>query len=175
VKWSGNLPAVFDTALLPATQPFGYGGATRATYELVADYPPTAQRQRFEDEQNAVLPVATKQDPSLHQGDQVQYDTLTFTRTITLTDLYDLKAERDVHIYANPLPIFGTVSTTLEVHVNGQLVGNDDSIRGKGDMETTLTSLAERQLLQPSNVVQARYKLDRWKDGGVFNNAGPAD
>jgi hypothetical protein len=78
VKWLGDLPAVFDTALLPATQPYGYGATTRAAQELVAGYPPTAQRQRFTDEQDAVLPVGrtlpTRQDPSLHQGAAVQYD-----------------------------------------------------------------------------------------------------
>jgi hypothetical protein len=80
-----------------------------------------------------------------------------------------------VHIYANPLPIFGTVSATLQLFLNGKPVGTDDSIRGKGILETTLTALAERQLLQPGDVVQARYKFDRWKDGGLFNNTGPVD
>ena len=179
VTWSGNLPAVFDTALLPATQPYGYSDATRAAHELVAGYPPAAQRQRFTDEQDAALPVGrvlpTKQDANLHQGAAVQYDSVTFTRTITLTGFYDLRADQDVHIYANPLPIFGTVSATLQLFVNGQPVGTDDSIRGKGTLDTTLTALAERQLLQPGDVVQARYKFDRWKDGGLFQNTGPVD
>jgi hypothetical protein len=179
VKWNGNLPAVFDTALLPATQPYGYSDTTRAAHELVAGYAPAAQRLRFTDEQDAVLPVGrvlpTKQDPSLHQGAAVQFDSVTFTRTITLTGFYDLKAEQDVHIYCNPLPIFGTVSATLQLFLNGQPVGTDDSIRGRGVLETTLTALAERQLLQPGDVVQARYKFDRWKDGGLFNNTAPVD
>lgn len=38
-----------------------------------------------------------------------------------------------------------------------------------------MTALAERQLLQAGDVVQARYKFDRWKDGGILSNAGPAD
>jgi hypothetical protein len=174
VKWSGELPAIFDTALLPATQPYGYSDTTRAAHELVAGYPPTAQRQRFTDEQDAVLPIGhtlpTKQDPSLHQGAAVQYDSVAFARTITLTGFYDLKAEQDVHLYCVDLPTFGEVSATLEVHVNGQLVGNDDSIRGRGNLETTLTALGERQLLQPGDVVTARYKFDRWKNA---LNAGP--
>jgi hypothetical protein len=174
VKWSGNLPAAFDTALLPATMPYGYSDVTRAAHELVAGYPATAQRMRFEEEQNAVLPVShtlpTRQDADLHQGAEVQFDTVTFTRTITLTGFYDLKAEQDVHIYCNGI-LPGEVSATLEVRVNGQPVGNDDFIRGGGNLEATLTALAERQLLQPGDVVQARYKFDRWKSGGV----GPFD
>lgn len=63
------------------------GGGLRAARE--------GQRLRFDDEQNAALPVGrvlpTKQTPSLHQGSAVQYDTVTFTRTITLTGFYDLK------------------------------------------------------------------------------------
>ena len=119
--------------------------------------------------------LSTKQDPSLHRGSEVQYDMVTFTRTITLTGFYDLKTEYDVHLYTNPLPIFGTISATLQLFLNGKAVGTDDSIRGKGYLEATLTALAERQLLQPGDVVQARYKFDRWKDGGLFNNAGPVD
>ena len=46
-------------------------------------------------------------------------------------------------------------------------LGTDDSIRSGGNLETTLTALAERQLLQPSDVVQARYKFDKWKSYGV--------
>jgi hypothetical protein len=179
VKWSGDLPAVFDSALLPATQPYGHSDTTRAAHELVAGYPPMAQRLRFTEEQNAVLPVGrtlpTKQDASLHQGAAVQYDSVAFTRTITLTGFYDLKAEQEVHLYANPLPIFGTVSATLQLFLNGKPVGTDDSLRGKGNLDTTLTALAERHLLQPGDVVTARYKFDKWKDGGLFNNTGPVD
>lgn len=169
VKWSGNLPAVFDTALLPATLPYGYGDTTRAAHELVAGYPPAGQRQRFYDEQNAPLPVGrvlpTKQDPDLHQGSEVQYDTVTFTRTITLKGFYDLKAEQAVHLYCVNFPGLGEISATLEVFVNGQRVGNDDSIRGRGNLETTLTALAERQLLEVGDTMQARYKLDKWNGG----------
>jgi hypothetical protein len=154
--------------LLPATQPYGYSDATRAAHELVAGYGPTAQRQRFTSEQNAALPVGrtqpTKQDASLHQGAAVQYDGAAFTRTITLTGFYDLKAEQDVHLYCVNLPTFGEVSATLQLFVNGKPVGFDDSIRGRGNLETTLTALAERQLLQPGDVVQARYKFDRWRN-----------
>jgi hypothetical protein len=176
VKWSGELPAVFDTALLPATQPYGYSDTTRAAHELVAGYPPTAQRQRFTDEQDAVLPVGrtlpTKQDASLHQGAAVQYDSVAFSRTITLTGFYDLKAEQQVHLYCVNLPTYGEVSATLQLFVNGKPVGFDDSIRGRGNLETTLTALAERQLLQPGDVVTARYKFDRWKNA---LNAGPGN
>jgi hypothetical protein len=168
VKWSGNLPAVFDTALLPATQPYGYSATTRAAHELVAGYGPGAQRRRFTSEQDAALPVGrtqpTKQDASLHQGAAVQYNGVAFTRTITLTGFYDLKAEQNVHLYCVDLPTFGQVSATLQLLVNGQPVGFDDSIRGRGNLETTLTALAERQLLQPGDVVTARYKFDRWRN-----------
>lgn len=76
-----------------------------------------------------VLP--TKQDPSLHQGSEVQYNSVTFTRTITLTGFYNLRADQEVHIYANPLPIFSTVSATLQLFVNGKPFGTDDSIRAR--------------------------------------------
>lgn len=99
-----------------------------------------------------------------------QVDTVTFTRTITLPGYYDLKAEQDVHIYCNNI-LPGEVSATAQLFVNGQLVGNEDSIRGGGVLETTLTALAERQLLKPGDVVQARYKFDKWKSGGF----GPSD
>jgi hypothetical protein len=168
VKWSGNLPAVFDTALLPATQPYGYSDTTRAAHELVAGYAPGAQRRRFTSEQDAVLPVGrtqpTKQDVGLRQGAEVQYNSVTFSRTITLTGFYDLKAEQDVHLYCVDLPTFGQVSATLQLFVNSKPVGTDDSIRGRGNLETTLTALAERQLLQPGDVVTARYKFDRWRN-----------
>jgi hypothetical protein len=69
VKWSGNLPAAFDTALLPATQPYGYSDATRAAHELVAGCPPLRSAGASVT-QDAVLPVGrvlpAKQDPSLH-------------------------------------------------------------------------------------------------------------
>ncbi|MGI4736080.1 MAG: hypothetical protein ACRYG7_12965 [Janthinobacterium lividum] len=48
---------------------------------------------------------------------------MTFTCTITLTDYYDMKADQNMHIYANPLPISGTVSATLQLFVNGKPVG----------------------------------------------------
>ncbi len=166
VKWSGTLPPIFDTALLPATQPYGYSDATRQADESVIGYNPTDQRRRFTSEQDAVLPYyqtgATKQDPDLHVGSAAQVDTVLFTRTITLPGYYDLKAEQDVHIYCNPI-LPGEVSATAQVFVNGVLVGNEDAIRGGGVLETTLTALAERQLLKPGDVVQARYKFDRWK------------
>ena len=63
--------------------------------------------------------LPTKQDPSLHQGDKVQFDSVTFTRTITLINYYDLKAEQDVHLYCNPI-LPGEVSATLQLFLNGQ-------------------------------------------------------
>lgn len=39
---AGYWPTVFDTALLPATQPYGYSDTTRAAHELVAGYAPSA-------------------------------------------------------------------------------------------------------------------------------------
>jgi hypothetical protein len=190
VTWSGNLPRVFDTALLPATQPYGYSDTTRAAHELVAGYSPLAQRRRFTSEQDAVLPVSwTKayQRPAgnesfnpvaavdygdLRQGSEVQFTSLTFTRTISLPGFYDLRADQDVHLYCVNLPTFGDVSATLQLFVNGKSVGFDDSIRGRGNLSTTLTALAERQLLQPGDVVTARYKFDRWRN---TLNAWPGD
>jgi hypothetical protein len=178
VKWNGSLPLVFDTALLPATQAYGYGDAARAAQELVAGYGPTAQRRRFEDEQDAPLPLGytlpTKQDTDLHQGSGVQFSAATFERTITVPGFYDLKAEQGVHIYCVNFPGLGEVSATLQLYLNGQAVGTDDGIRGKGNLEATLTALAERQLLKPGDVVQARYKFDKW-GGGLLNNTDPLD
>jgi hypothetical protein len=169
VKWSGTLPPIFDTALLPATQPYGYSDVTRQAHESVVGYGPGDQRRRFTSEQDAVLPYhqtgATKQDADLHVGSAAQVDTVTFTRTITLPGYYDLKAEQDVHIYCNNI-LPGEVSATAQLFVNGVLVGNEDSIRGGGVLETTLTALGERQLLKPGDVVQARYKFDKWKSSG---------
>lgn len=47
----------------------------------------------------------------------MQYDSVPFTRIITLTGFYDLKAEQHVHLHYNPLPIFGIVSATLQLFV----------------------------------------------------------
>lgn len=183
VKWSGDLPAIFDTALLPAAQPFGYSAQVRADYELVAGYAPTAQRQRFTDEQDASLPVTWTQPyqrpagggpavnyQDLHQGAAVTFNPATNTYTVNLLGFYDLKAEQDVAIYCNPT--FGEVSATLEVRVNGQLRGNDDQIRGDGNQDTMLTALAERQLLQPGDTIAGHYKFDRWSGAGGL---GPFD
>ncbi|MGI4864635.1 MAG: hypothetical protein ACRYFZ_11995 [Janthinobacterium lividum] len=189
VKWSGELPAVFDTALLPATLPFGYSEQTRADHELVAGYAPTFQRQRFYDEQDARLAVTWVQPykravsggpfnqtlavdySDLHQGAAVTFDPATNSYTVNLLGFYDLKAEQDVAIYCNTV-LSGEVSATLEVRVNGSLVGNDDHIRGAGNQDTTLTALAERQLLKPGDVIAGHYKFDKWKGtGGV----GPFD
>jgi hypothetical protein len=186
VKWSGNLPAVFDTALLPATRPYGYSEAVRAAHELVAGYAPTAQRRRFTDEQDARLPVSwtrpyqraaggngplTQTSPAvnyadLHQGAAVTFDPVTNSYTVNIVGYYDLKAEQDVAIYCNNI-LPGEVSATLEVRVNGQLRGNDDYIRGGGNLDTTLTALAERQLLQVGDVIAGHYKFDKWKTYGA--------
>ena len=186
VKWSGDLPAAFDTALLPATAPFGYSEQVRADHELVAGYPPTAQRRRFTDEQDARLPVMWTQSyqragsslagaydyQDLHQGGAVTFDPATNTYTVNLLGFYDLKAEQDVAIYCNTV-LPGEVSATLEVRVNGSLVGNDDQIRGAGNLDTTLTALAERQLLRPGDTIAGHYKFDKWSGtgGGPFDES----
>jgi hypothetical protein len=188
VKWSGDLPAIFDTALLPAAQPYGYSAQVRADHELVAGYAPSFQRQRFYDEQDARLAVtwvqpyqrqASVNPPApavnyqdLHQGGAVSFDPATNSYTINLLGFYDLKAEQDVAIYCNTV-LPGEVSATLEVRVNGQLVGNDDSIRGAGNLDTTLTALAERQLLFPGDTIAGHYKFDRWSGtgGGPFDES----
>ena len=187
VKWSGDLPAIFDTALLPAPQPYGYSEQTRADHELVAGYAPPAQRTRFTDEQDAFLPYTWSQpyrrpagappfggaavdNTDLHQGAAVTFNPANNSYTVNLVGYYDLKAEQDVHIYCNPV-LPGEVSATVGVFVNGVLVGDEDQIRGGGILEDTLTGLAERQLLQPGDVVQARYKFDKWPSGGL----GPFD
>jgi hypothetical protein len=185
VKWSGDMPAVFDTALLPAPQPYGYSEQVRADHELVAGYAPSFQRQRFYDEQDARLAVTWTQPyqrpaappnsapvnyQDLHQGGAVTFDPATNTYTANLLGFYDLKAEQDVAIYCNTI-LPGEVSATLEVRVNGQLVGNDDSIRGAGNLDTTLTALAERQLLKPGDTIAGHYKFDKWSGTG----GGPYD
>jgi hypothetical protein len=43
VKRLSKLTAVFDMALLPSTQAFGYSDHTRTAYELLAGYRPTDQ------------------------------------------------------------------------------------------------------------------------------------
>ncbi len=179
VKWSGDLPAIFDTALLPAPQPYGYSEQTRADHELVAGYAPTAQMHRFTSEQDALVPYTWAQSyrlpagagpfgapavdrSDLHQGAAVTFNPANNSYTVNLVGYYDLKAEQDVHIYCVDLPGLGEVSATIGVFVNGVLVGDEDQIRGRGILEDTLTGLAERQLLQPGDVVQARYKFDKW-------------
>jgi hypothetical protein len=177
VKRLGELPAVFDTALLPATQPFGYSDQTRANHELVAGYRPTDQRHEFSDEQDDVVPYAYTlpwkradvDNSALHQGSEVNFNPITHTCTITQVGFYDLKAEQEVSIYCNRT-FNGEVAAALEIQVNGVRV-DVDSVRGKGRIETTLTALAEQQFLKPGDTVVARYKFDGFGEG-LFNT-GP--
>ena len=166
VKWSGQLPAVFDTALLPAAVPYGYSDQSRDAHRVVAGYAATDLDRRYSDEQDDALPftstVATKRDTALVQGSEAVYDPLTRTVPITVAGYYDLRADQDVHLYCSNL-YGGEVSAVVQLFVNGQLVGNVDSIRGSGQQDASLTALAERQLLVPGDVVQARYKFDKWK------------
>lgn len=55
-RLAGHATPIFDTALLPATQPYGYSDATRQAQESVVGYGPSDQRRRFTSEQEAVLP-----------------------------------------------------------------------------------------------------------------------
>ncbi|MGI4738496.1 MAG: hypothetical protein ACRYG7_25285 [Janthinobacterium lividum] len=176
VRWSGDLPAVFDTALLPATASFGYSDATRAAHRVAAGYAPTAQALRFDDEQEAPLPfthtLPTKADSSLGLGSSAVWNALTREATITQTGYYNLQADQTVHLYCSNIAE-GTVAAVVKIFVNGQLVGNVDSIRGSGKLDAGLTALAERVLLHPGDRVQARYGLDKFK-GGIIAN-GPYD
>ena len=176
VKWRGGLPAVFDTALLPAAVPYGYSDQSRTDHRVVAGYAATDLDRRYSDEQDDALPftctVATKRDNALTLGQAAVYDPVTRTATITVAGYYDLRADQDVHIYCSNV-LAGEVSAVVQVFVNGQLVGNVDSIRGHGQQDASLTALAERQLLVPGDVVQARFKFDKWK-GGPYG-LGPYD
>lgn len=184
VKWHGELPAVFDTALLPSPQAFGYSDQTRAAYELVAGYRPTDQSRTFTDEQNNVLPyvytqpwkrsaspgVEAADNTNLHVGAEVDFNVLTSSCTITQVGFYDLRADQDVSIYCLNY-VGGEVSATVQLYINGVLV-NEDGARGQGRINASLTALAERQFLRVGDVVQARYKFDEWK-GGLYNIAPP--
>jgi hypothetical protein len=177
VKRLGELPAVFDTALLPSTQAFGYSDQTRAAYELVAGYRPTDQSRTFTDEQDNVLPyvytqpwkrsaspgVEAANNTDLHQGAQVAFSVLTSACTIQQVGFYDLRADQDVSIYCHSWAN-GEVAATVQVWVNGVL-RNEDDVRGKGRINSSLTALAERQFLKVGDVVQARYKFDGFGEG----------
>ena len=175
VKWSGDLPAIFDTALLPATAPFGYSEATRAAVELVAGYALTDAQIVSHDEQDEVIPyhhvLPTKDDNALHQGSQASFNPLAHQYTVTVPGFYDLKAEQTVFAYCGSFPLPGEVSVAVEIQVNGQRL-DVDSIRGAGSLYADLTALAERQLLKVGDVVVARYKFDKWP-GGINNSSGP--
>ncbi|MGI4871656.1 MAG: hypothetical protein ACRYFX_10810 [Janthinobacterium lividum] len=174
VKWSGDLPAIFDTALLPATAPFGYSEKTRAAVELVAGYAVTDTQIVSHQERDEVIPyhqvTPTKDDMSLHQGSQAAFNAQAHTYTVTVPGYYDLKAEQTVFAYCTGFPLPGEVSVAVEIQVNGQRL-DVDSIRGSDSLYADLTALAERQLLQVGDVVVARYKFDKWKGtgGGPFN------
>ncbi|MDJ0367388.1 hypothetical protein QMK33_19745 [Hymenobacter sp. H14-R3] len=176
VKWSGELPGAFDTALLPATASFGYSEATRAAHRVVAGYAPTAQALRFGDEQNAPLPfthtLATKVDGSLVLGSSAVWDPVAKEAVITQRGFYDLQADQTVHLFCSNI-LSGEVAAVIKLLVNGQLVGEVDSIRGSGQLDAGLTALAERQLLQVGDRVQARYQFDKFKGGTIGN--GPYD
>ena len=166
VSWSGELPVLFDSALLPATQGYGYSDATRADHELVAGYDPLATEHVSHQEEDAVLPftrvLATTADKALHQGSAASFDAGTHAYTVTLPGYYDLKADQTVFAYCTgSFP--GQVSVTVQMYVNGQPVGDPDQVRGSDSLYADLTGLAERQLLQVGDVVTARYKFDRWK------------
>jgi hypothetical protein len=184
VKRLGELPTVFDTALLPSTQAFGYSDQTRAAYELVAGYRPTDQSRTFTDEQDNVLPyvytqpwkrsaspgVEAANNTDLHQGAQVAFSVLTSAYTIQQVGFYDLRADQDVSIYCNKV-LNGEVAATVQVYVNGKLL-NEDAVRGSGRLNASLTALAERQFLKVGDVVQARYKFDGFKTG-ILGGSGP--
>jgi len=183
VKRLGDLPAVFDTALLPSTQAFGYSDQTRAAHELVAGYRPSDQSRTFTDEQDNVVPyvytqpwkrlaspgVEAADNSDLHQGAAVQFDAAGSRYIITQVGFYDLRADQDVSLYCNKT-LNGTVAAAVEVQVNGVRL-DVDSVRGKGRTNASLTALAERQFLKPGDVVQARYKFDGFGEGPF--NTGP--
>ena len=183
VKRLGDLPAVFDTALLPSTQAFGYSDQTRAAYELVAGYRPSDPSRTFTDEQDNVVPyvwtqpwkrlaspnVEAADNSDLHQGPGVQFDATGSRCIITQVGFYDLRADQDVSIYCNK-NLNGTVAAAVEIQVNGVRL-DVDSVRGKGRINASLTALAERQFLKPGDVVQARYKFDGFGEGPF--NTGP--
>jgi len=185
VKRKGELPAIFDTALLPAVQAFGYSEATRAAHELVAGYSPTDGRRKFEDEQNNAVPyswvlpyrhapavgIDEVDNSNLHQGAAVSFNAATSTYTVTTPGFYDIKAEQQVAIYCNSV-LNGEVAAALEIKINGTRV-DVDSIRGNGNQDTVLTALAERQLLKVGDTIQARYLFDGF--GGGFASTGPFD
>jgi hypothetical protein len=185
VKRKGELPAIFDTALLPAVQAFGYSEVTRAAHELVAGYRPTDLARTFEDEQNNATPYGwtlpyrhvagtgfdAVDNTNLHQGGAVAFNAATYTYTVTLPGFYDIKAEQQVAIYCNPV-LNGEVAAALEIQINGVRV-DVDSIRGNGNQDTTLTALAERQLLKVGDTITTRYLFDGF-GGGIFGN-GPFD
>jgi hypothetical protein len=176
VKWRGELPAIFDTALLPATAPFGYSDPTRAAYQAVVGYAATDGTRHFEDEQDDLLPYQqtspTKADRALRLGSAAVWDPIRRAVIIQQTGYYDLKAEQDMHLYCNSY-LNGTVSATVQVFVNGQFVGFEDQARGSGSQDASLAALAERQLLHAGDVVQGRFKFDAWGSGPF--NTGPFD
>jgi hypothetical protein len=164
VKWSGDLPAVFDTALLPATASFGYSDATRAAHRVVAGYAPAARSLRYDDVGDETVPLTivlpTKADGSLVLGTEAKWNAATHEATITQRGYYTLQADQTVHMYSPNFPGAGTITAKLSVYVNGKLVGNSEAAEGKGQRDVFLTGLAERVLLQPGDRVTAHWQRD---------------